>query len=561
MANKQQQIFAKIVLHNKLLDAAEVERLLKEFSDPEEIIRRLIQTEKIVEKKGLQLLALYRKQLQKLTPADVAPDAAAVSTEKSNSPTTPSSVDAIDALVEEALEEDDAEGAVTTVAEQSTSPPQAEDSVGPAKTTQGVTEHAAPTDATDPPPLKVDLGDMSDLSAPDSEDEDLPVLERDTDVVRNATTAGTDSVGTAQDGGPVAVDSKAKELIHDILLEARDLKASDVHITAGLVPMVRQAGSLKPLDRPPLSPEATEGGLLAMVDAGRRKEFLETNDLDFCYDGGDSLGRFRTNFLREQSGMDGVFRLIDTQVPSFEQLGLPDQVKRFTEYAVGIVLITGPKGSGKTTTLAAMVDLLNETRNEHMILIEDPIEYVHQNKKCHINQREVGTHTKTFGNALRAALREAPDVIVVGEMRDLETTSLAISAAETGHLVLATLHTPDAIRTIGRVLDVFPPEEQGQIRAMLSESLRGIVSQQLVPNPAGDSQELALEILVNTSAIGNMIREDRTFQLRGMMQTGRKQGMQLLDDSLIELVRAGKISKQEAFTRATEEEYFQKELG
>ena len=561
MANKQQQIFAKIVLHNKLLNAAEVERLLKEFSDPEEIIRRLIQTEKIVEKKGLQLLALYRKQLQKLTPAAVAPDAAAVSTEKSSSPTKSSSVDAIDALVEEALEEDDVEGVVTTVAEQSTSSPQAEDSVGPAITTQGVTEPAAPTDATDLPPLKVDLGDMSDLSPPDSEDEDLPVLERDTDVARNTTTVETDSVGAAQDGDPVAVDSKAKELIHDILLEARHLKASDVHITAGLVPMVRQAGSLKPLDRPPLSPEVAEGGLLAMVDADRRKEFLETNDLDFCYDGGDSLGRFRTNFLREQSGMDGVFRLIDTQVPSFEQLGLPEQVKRFTEYAVGIVLITGPKGSGKTTTLAAMVDLLNETRNEHMILIEDPIEYVHQNKKCHINQREVGTHTKTFGNALRAALREAPDIIVVGEMRDLETTSLAISAAETGHLVFATLHTPDAIRTIGRVLDVFPPEEQGQIRAMLSESLRGIVSQQLVPNPAGDSLELALEILVNTSAIGNMIREDRTFQLRGMMQTGRKQGMQLLDDSLIELVRAGKISKQEAFARATEEEYVQKELG
>ena len=558
MANKQQQIFAKIVLHNKLLDAAELEQLLAEFSDPEEIIRRLIQTEKIVEKKGLQLLALYRKQLQKLTPAA---DAAPVSTEKSSSPAIPGNADAIDALVEEALEEDDAEESVTKATEKSTLPPEAEDHVDSEKTMQSVTEHVPPADTNDPPPLKVDLGDVADLSAVESEDEDLPVLERDTDAAQAEATVRADSVGVSQDGDPVATDSKAKELIHDILLEARRLKASDVHITAGLVPMIRQAGSLKPLDRPPLSPEVTEGGLLAMLDAERRKEFLETNDLDFCYDGGDSLGRFRTNFLREQSGMDGVFRLIDTQVPSFEQLDLPDQVKRFTEYAVGIVLITGPKGSGKTTTLAAMVDLLNETRNEHMILIEDPIEYVHQNKKCHINQREVGTHTKTFGNALRAALREAPDIIIVGEMRDLETTSLAISAAETGHLVFATLHTPDAIRTIGRVLDVFPPEEQGQIRAMLSESLRGIVSQQLVPNPSGDSLELALEILVNTSAIGNMIREDRTFQLRGMMQTGRKQGMQLLDDSLIDLVRAGRISKQEAFSRATEEEYVQKELG
>ncbi len=186
---------------------------------------------------------------------------------------------------------------------------------------------------------------------------------------------------------------------------------------------------------------------------------------------------------------------------------------------------------------------------------------IHKNKKAHINQREVGTNTKSFGNAMRAALREAPDIIVVGEMRDLETTSLAISAAETGHLVLATLHTPDALRTIGRVLDVFPPKEQGQIRAMLSESLRGIVSQQLVPTVDGNSLELALEILVNTPAIGNMIREDRTFQLRGMMQTGRKLGMILLDDSLVRLVNEGRISKEEAFSRATEEEYVHKELG
>ena len=556
MASKQQQIFAKIVLHNKLLDSAAVERLLQEFSDPEDIIRNLLQTKKLAEKKGLQLLALYRKQIQKMTPAAETQDVAAP-----KGPATAGAdaefndAEALDALVEQALEEDDAEEDTEEEIESSTHEitQQAEE-----ESREELTPQASPSDSNEPPSLQVDLGtDSTETSQiDDSEEEDLPVLERDTENVSGATHA------TITNGdNSVAVDEDAKELIHDILREARDLKASDVHITAGLVPMVRQAGSLKPLDRPPLSPETTEGGLLAMVDDGRRAEFLETNDLDFCYDGGVSLGRFRTNFLREQSGVDGVFRLIDTQVPSFEQLGLPDQVKRFTEYAVGIVLITGPKGSGKTTTLAAMVDLLNSTRNEHMILIEDPIEYVHKNKKCHINQREVGTHTKTFGNALRAALREAPDIIVVGEMRDLETTSLAISAAETGHLVLATLHTPDAIRTIGRVLDVFPPEEQGQIRAMLSESLRGIVSQQLIPNSAGDSLELALEILVNTAAIGNMIREDRTFQLRGMMQTGRKQGMQLLDDSLIELFRAGKISKQEVFSRATEEEYVQKELG
>ena len=339
------------------------------------------------------------------------------------------------------------------------------------------------------------------------------------------------------------------------------MNASDVHITAGLSPMVRLAAKLKIMDRPVLSATETEGALLALLDDGRRSEFLEHLDLDFCYDGGEQLGRFRTNFLSEQAGMDAVFRLIDTEVPNFEKLGLPEQIKRFTEYSQGMVLITGPKGSGKTTTLAAMVDLLNRTRQEHIIVIEDPIEFVHPNKMAHINQREVGTHTKSFGNAMRAALREAPDIIVVGEMRDLETTSLAISAAETGHLVMATLHTPDALRTIGRVLDVFPPKEQAQIRAMLSESLRGIVSQQLVPSTDGNSLELAVEILVNTSAIGNMIREDRTFQLRGIMQTGRKIGMVLLDDSLVRLVKEGRISKEEACLRATEEEYVLKELG
>jgi len=522
MASKQQQLFAKIVLHNKLLKAPEVEQLMRQFAEPEEVIQHLIATGKLNEKTGSELRGLYEKQLEKL----------GIPCEKVTAIEAPQADPAdIDSLVEEALEDEhDPETPV--------------DVSSPADSTSADSR----TDR-----IQVDLGEEAEAPVIDDAEEDLPVLERDTQSdERPVRIEAPSASGT--------VDSKSKELIHDILREAREMKASDVHITAGLAPMVRQAGSLKTLDRPPLPPEVTEGGLLAMLDEGRRAQFVETNDLDFCYDGGEELGRFRTNFLREQSGVDGVFRLIDTVVPSFEQLGLPEQIQRFTDYAVGIVLITGPKGSGKTTTLAAMVDLLNESRQEHMILIEDPIEYVHKNKKCHINQREVGTHTKTFGNALRAALREAPDIIVVGEMRDLETTSLAISAAETGHLVLATLHTPDAIRTIGRVLDVFPPEEQGQIRAMLSESLRGIVSQQLIPNKEGSALELALEILVNTSAIGNMIREDRTFQLRGIMQTGRKQGMTLLDDSLIGLVREGRISKEEAFLRATEVEYVQKEL-
>jgi len=347
-----------------------------------------------------------------------------------------------------------------------------------------------------------------------------------------------------------------------ILEAAREIKASDVHIKSGEIPLVRVAGALRELEGfAKLDKEAVEAGLLTLVSQAHRERFLTTNDLDFCFDGGEGLGRFRTNFLRQHRGMDGIFRLISAEVPSFAQLKLPPMVKKFTEYKQGIVLITGPKGCGKTTTLAAMVDLINSNRPEHIITIEDPIEFVHPCKKGHVNQREVGAHTGAFANALRAALREAPDVIMVGEMRDLETTSLAITAAETGHLVFATLHTPDAIRTIDRVLDVFPPKEQGQIRSMVSESMRGIVSQLLLPSTDGKSQELAVEILVNTTAIGNLIREEKTFQLRGIMQTGKRLGMQLMDDSLLDLAKTGRISKEEAVAVSTEQARVRKELG
>ncbi|NIP87368.1 MAG: PilT/PilU family type 4a pilus ATPase [Planctomycetales bacterium] len=351
-------------------------------------------------------------------------------------------------------------------------------------------------------------------------------------------------------------------MARQILLAARAANASDVHIKSGEIPILRVAGQLVEVEGMQAIPaDQCEQALLSLLDEARRQHFLETNDLDFCYDGGDELGRFRTNFMRQHRGMDGIFRLISSEVPSFEELRLPPLIKKFTEYKQGIVLITGPKGSGKTTTLAAMVDLINSTRAEHIITVEDPIEFVHPCKKGHVNQREVGPHTKTFSAALRAALREAPDVIMVGEMRDLETTSLAITAAETGHLVFATLHTPDALRTIDRVLDVFPAKEQGQIRSMIAESMRGIVSQLLLPSVDGKRQELAVEILVNTIAVGNLIREAKTFQLRGIMQTGRKLGMQLMDDALIELVKAKKVSKEDVLTVATERQRVETELG
>jgi twitching motility protein PilT len=372
-----------------------------------------------------------------------------------------------------------------------------------------------------------------------------------------AATAPSVSVGNS----PVDISKGGRELLHQILRMARDGNASDLHMKSGASPVIRVAAILRELPIPPIPFEVVKDTLVSVLTDTQRTRFLETNDLDFCYDAGVELGRFRTNFLSQHRGVDGIFRIINNHVPSFDELKLPEQIRRFCDYRQGIVLITGPKASGKTTTLAALVDLINATRAEHIITIEDPIEFVHKCKKGHVNQREVGPHTGSFSNALRAALREAPDVIMVGEMRDLETTSLAITAAETGHLVFGTLHTPDAVRTIGRVLDVFPPSEQGQIRAMFSESLRGIVSQLLIPNFDGTRMELANEILFNTPAIGNMIRESRAFQLRGSMQTGKKLGMVILDESIAKLCKEGKIAKEEAMVRAENQGYMEKELA
>ena len=359
----------------------------------------------------------------------------------------------------------------------------------------------------------------------------------------------------------IAVDMGGPELIHDLLLAARSLGASDLHIKANMPPVVRVGGRLHTLPVPAIHEEVCERSCSAILTDEQLEQFQASNDLDFCFDGEGKLGRFRANLMREHRGIDAVFRPIANEVPNFEELNLPPIVKKLLQYRVGIILVTGPKGSGKTTTLAAMIDMINSQRKEHIITLEDPIEFVHPCKEGHVNQRQVGEHTQSFSNALRAALREAPDVIMVGEMRDLETTSLAITAAETGHLVLATLHTPDAVRTIGRVLDVFPPKEQAQVRAMISESLRGIVSQLLLPGLDGESMELATEVLVNTQAIGHLIREDRVFQVRGLMQTGKRLGMSLMDESLINLAKEGRITKEDALSHAEERAFVVKALA
>jgi twitching motility protein PilT len=283
-----------------------------------------------------------------------------------------------------------------------------------------------------------------------------------------------------------------------------------------------------------------------------KTQLNERGDADFAY--ANPFGRYRTSVVRQRLGVDLVFRIINTKVRTMDELGLPEHLKLLTRYQNGLILVTGSVGSGKSTTLAALVEQVNMERREHIITLEDPIEYVLEPQGCHITQREVHTHTRSFAAALRGALREDPDVIMVGEMRDLETISLAITAAETGHLVLGTLHTGNASRTLDRLLDVFPPDQQEQIRIMVSESLRGVITQQLIPRADGKGRALALEILTNTPAVANVIREARTYMLPGIIQTGKKQGMQLMDDALVDLCSRGLINAEEACARAEQKQ-------
>ena len=288
------------------------------------------------------------------------------------------------------------------------------------------------------------------------------------------------------------------------------------------------------------------------------RRIRERGDVDFAY--ATPFGRFRASVVKQRLGYDMVFRIINTSVRTMKDLGLPDSLKPLTQYHNGLVLVTGSVGSGKSTTLAALMNEINNERTDHIITLEDPIEYVFESASCHVNQREVHTHTESFAAALRGALREDPDVIMVGEMRDLETISLAITASETGHLVLGTLHTGSAARTLDRVLDVFPTDQRDQIRIMVSESLRGIISQQLVPRADGNGRVLAMELLVNTPAVGNCIREGKTFMLPGIMQVGKALGMITMDDSLKDLCSAGLITQDEAIFRAIDQDQMRRDF-
>jgi twitching motility protein PilT len=342
--------------------------------------------------------------------------------------------------------------------------------------------------------------------------------------------------------------------VDEYLRVGQESGASDIHLGVNAQPIWRRNGQLEPiwLQSPKLTAAETHSLAMGFLNDLQKQQVEERGDVDFAY--ATEFGRFRASVVRHRLGTDLVFRIISTQLRSMDELGLPQQLKLLTQYHNGLVLVTGAVGSGKSTTLAALVDEVNRTRNDHIITLEDPVEYIIESRNCHVTQREVHSHTKSFAAALRGALREDPDVIMVGEMRDLETISLAITASETGHLVLGTLHTGNAARTLDRVLDVFPTDQREQIRIMVSESLRGIISQQLVPRLDGRGRALALEILTNTPAVAALIRDAKTFMLPGVMQTGKKQGMRLMDDSLMELYTQGIISQDEAYARADQKQ-------
>src|SRR5688500_17003696 len=349
--------------------------------------------------------------------------------------------------------------------------------------------------------------------------------------------------------GPAAID----ELFRSMVAQ----KASDLHLCVGMPPLIRKDGSIQPLeaDAPALDATTMTSLLEPIMPGKNRDEFARRHDSDFAYEIA-GLARFRANVFMDRKGSGAVFRVIPSKILTAADLGLSPHILQLCQLHKGLVLVTGPTGSGKSTTLCAMVDYINRTRDDHIITIEDPIEFVHENKKCLINQREVHTHTDSFKDALRAALRADPDILLVGEMRDLETVAIAIETAETGHLVFGTLHTTTAVSTVDRIIDQFPADRQAQIRVMLSESLRGVIAQNLC-RKIGGGRVAALEVLIVTPAVSNLIREGKTFQIPSIMQVGKAQGMVSLNDSLMELVTKKLVAPEEAYSKAVDKPGFE----
>ena len=349
--------------------------------------------------------------------------------------------------------------------------------------------------------------------------------------------------------------------VSDILSKMVEARASDVHLTPGSPPVLRVRGRIAPMEEyPELTPQQTRDVVYSILSDDQRKRFENEKALDFAY-AIPGVARFRVNTYFQRGAISAALRHTPDQIPALEELGLPSIIREFTKKPRGFVLVTGPTGSGKSTTLASMVDIINKEREEHILTIEDPIEFLHKHQKCIVNQREIGTDALDFAGALRSALRQDPDVILVGEMRDLETVSTALTAAETGHLVFATLHTQSAAQTVDRVIDVFPPHQQGQVRMQLSVALQGIVTQQLLPTADGSGRVVATEVLVPTPAVRNLIREGKTHQIYSAIQTSGAVGMQTMDSDLAGLVRQGKVNRALAEQRAGIPEELKRLLG
>jgi len=332
--------------------------------------------------------------------------------------------------------------------------------------------------------------------------------------------------------------------LDDLLRQMKQQGASDLHLAGGSVPYMRINGEMVKLNYRSVSAETCQSLVFEILNETQREYFEEEWDLDLSY-ALKGVGRFRANVFMQRNGIGAAFRLIPEGIKTIKELDLPEQLVDLIDVSEGLILLTGPTGAGKTTTLASLIHSINVEQQKHIITIEDPIEFVHENHRCLINQREIAGHTKSFSGALRAALREDPDIILVGEMRDLETISLAITAAETGHLVFATLHTNSAVKTVDRIIDVFPETQQAQIRVMLAESLRGVAAQGLLTRADGSGRVPVLEILVNVPAVANLIREGKTHQIPSMMQTGRAHGMATFETSIHDLIQKGLISKEE----------------
>lgn len=364
-------------------------------------------------------------------------------------------------------------------------------------------------------------------------------------------------VTTPEAHKPLPPNSSMKARMDDLFYRMEASGASDLHMSVSMPPMVRKDGKMTVLDslETTLTPALMKDLLTSIMPAKNQEEFSRRNDTDFAYEI-PGLARFRANIFMDRKGMGGVFRVIPTKILTAEQLGLSNAIMDLCSLSKGLVVVTGPTGSGKSTTLCAMMDSINKTREDHVITIEDPIEFVHDNQKCLVNQREVHNHTDSFKDALRAALREDPDILLVGEMRDLETIAIAIETAETGHLVFGTLHTTTAASTIDRIIDQFPADRQQQIRVMLSESLKGVIAQTLLPK-IGGGRVAALEVLIVTPAISNLIREGKTFQIPSAMQTGKLHGMVMLNDALFNLVQKKLVAPRDAYIKAVDKPGFE----